>query len=316
MIPRTVQAAKAVAATFTPTELDNYGNIILNGYGPTVTAAGTTGAVGALTNVNIVDGGTGYADGIYSDVYTSGSTGSFAYSDVTVAGGIVTAVTVTTGGRNFKVGEAVNISVPGAGTGLDLTVGSVDIISVRPALKGWTNNYYNYYTELPPNAYNVNPGDPTMFEFTVHSYTEATGPIATLGGLQAGSGYNTGTYLNVPVKGGSGTGATVDLIVDASGFIASMVLNNPGTDYTFNDGLTPDAAVTPAIGPGRLGAIFVTAITVANPAGEAKWAQAPRRFFQNEIAPFVPPFDNRKAIQYSFIYPVTDNPAAPPIGTL
>ena len=32
MIPRTVLMAQEVAAQFTPTELDDYGNIILNGY--------------------------------------------------------------------------------------------------------------------------------------------------------------------------------------------------------------------------------------------------------------------------------------------
>jgi hypothetical protein len=32
MIPRVVQMAAEVAATFTPPQLDDYGNIILNGY--------------------------------------------------------------------------------------------------------------------------------------------------------------------------------------------------------------------------------------------------------------------------------------------
>jgi hypothetical protein len=44
----------------------------------------------------------------------------------------------------------------------------------RPALKGWTTNYQEYYTRLQPNGYGVNPGDPTMFEYTVHSF-DATG---------------------------------------------------------------------------------------------------------------------------------------------
>ncbi len=45
---------------------------------------------------------------------------------------------------------------------------------IRPAMKGWTTNYSEYYTEIPPNAYGVNPGDPTCFTFSVHSY-DATG---------------------------------------------------------------------------------------------------------------------------------------------
>jgi hypothetical protein len=47
------------------------------------------------------------------------------------------------------------------------------LTSVTPALKGWTTNYQEYYTQLQPNGYGVNPGDPTMFEYTVHSFTTA-----------------------------------------------------------------------------------------------------------------------------------------------
>jgi hypothetical protein len=50
--------------------------------------------------------------------------------------------------------------------------------------------------------------------------------------------------------------------------------------------------------------------------GQPAWAQTPRRFFQNQVAPFVPPNANRQAIAYSFVYPVSDNPVAPPIDSL
>ena len=44
------------------------------------------------------------------------------------------------------------------------------ITQITPALKGWTTNYQEYYTNLPPNAYGVNPGDPTGFSYSVHSF--------------------------------------------------------------------------------------------------------------------------------------------------
>lgn len=44
------------------------------------------------------------------------------------------------------------------------------LTQITPALKGWTNNYQEYYTQLAPNSYGVNAGDPTMFNYTVHSY--------------------------------------------------------------------------------------------------------------------------------------------------
>jgi len=156
MIPRVVNMAKEVASVLSTTELEDYGNVTLNGY---------------TTQV---------------------------------------ANTVNKKAWQWKETAAAPVDLP------ILTV-------TRPALKGWTNNYQEYYTQLQPNNYNVNPGDPTMFEYTVHSF-------------------------------------------DAS--------------------------------------------------GAPRWAQPPHRFYQNQVAPFVPPNNNPQAIQYSFIYPVADNPAAPPIDVL
>jgi hypothetical protein len=186
------------------------------------------------------------------------------------------------------------------------------LTQITPALKGWTNNYQEYYTQLQPNDYDVNPGDPTMFEYDVHSYTQATGTILTVGNLQAGYGYTPGTYTNVPTVGGSGTGATLDIVVGVGGVVTSAVLNAVGSGYTVGDGLT----VT-TLGAGFGFNVTVLTITTVNPAGEAKWAQAPRRLINATVSPFVPPNINQQAIQYSAIlYPVSDNPLAPPVDTL
>ena len=109
MIPRTVQMAKEVASVLSTTELENYGNIILNGYATQI------------------------------------------------------ANTINKKAWKYKetAGPAPNLPT--------LTV-------TRPALKGWTNNYQEYYTQLQPNGYGVNPGDPTMFEYTVHSFDASGAP--------------------------------------------------------------------------------------------------------------------------------------------
>ena len=399
MIPRTVQMAKAVEATFTTSDLENYGNIILNGYLDTSTAVSAAGTVGAIDTVTFT-GGTNYTNGTYPNTYLGGAVGSFGYATVTVSGGAVTGVTVTAGGSNFFVGQVLtlgNIPRTAAGTSATVTVATVNTKSVRPALKGWTTNYYDYYTELPPNAYNVNPGDPTMFEYDVHSYTFATGPITSLTTLGAGSGYLPGTYTGLPTAGGSGTGATLNVTVDADGYVTAASINAAGSGYTAGDGLTVTAGMGSGTGffvtvgpiggpitalqvgttgtgytpgsytavttttngvgsgatldiivgasgsitsvilnaagtgyaagdalipdPTTIGAgtglvITVTSVSTATDASEPKWSQAPRRFFQNQVADFVPPNANQQAIQYSFMYPVQDNPVAPPIGTL
>lgn len=245
MIPRVVQMAAEVASTFTVPQLEDYGNIILNGY------------LESVPN------------------------------------------TINKKAWQYKETTTPPVDLP-------------SLTQVTPALKGWTNNYQEYYTQLQPNDYDVDPGDPTMFEYDVHSYTEATGPILSVGNLQAGAGYIPGTHLNVPTVGGSGTGATLNLGIGVGGVVESAVLNATGSGYTAGDGLT----VT-TLGAGYGFNVAVLTITTVNPAGGAKWAQAPRRLINATVSPFVPPNTNQQAIQYSAIlYPVSDNPVPPPIDVL
>jgi hypothetical protein len=257
-----------------------------------------------------------------------------------------------------------------------------------------------YYTQLPVNAYNQVPGNPTMFEYVVHSFTQATGPITSLVGLAGGSGYLPGTYLGVAATGGSGAGATLNITVDASGVVTSAALAGAGTGYTAGDGLTstaigPGSGFAVTVGPiggpisavrvGTTGQLYtpgtylgvttttngfgsgatlditvgasgsitnvvlnaagtgyaagdslipnpatigaagsglvisVASVTTANAAGEPQWAQCPRRMWQNRgpISPTPPQYiNNPRAIQYSFMYPVADNPVPPPIDEL
>ena len=329
MIPRTVLMAQEVVAQLTSPQLDEYGNIILNGY------------------LKVVPN------------------------------------TVNKKAWQYKETTTAPVNLP------SLTV-------VRPAIKGWTTNYYEYYTQLAPNAYNQVPGNPTMFKYGVHSFTAASGPITSLQGLQGGSGYTVGPHLGVPAVGGSGTGATLDVTVGAGGVVVTATISNPGTGYQEGDGLTvttlgsgtgfsvfvgPIAApitaigvispgsgftsgtytgvvttssdagtgatldivvdatgqvisavlnapgtgytvgavLTPTgIGPGVGSNVSVTSVGVANPAGESKWAQPPARYNQQQVSNITPPqnVNNPAVIQYSFVYPVADNPVAPPIDIL
>jgi hypothetical protein len=239
---------KEVENQFTPAQLENYGNIVLNGY--------------------------------LSVVPNTISRKAWQYKETTTA----------------------PVDLP-------------SLTEARPTLKGWTTNYTQYYTELPPNAYGVNPGDPTMLEYRVHSFTQDTGTISSLGVLQGGIGYTPGTYTNVPTVGGSGTGATLNITVDVNGYVTAATLSAPGANYTVGDGLT---AAPGTIGPGRLFAITVATVNVVTPGNEPKWAQPPRRFFQNQVSSVTPPqnVNNPQVIQYSFMYPVKDNPVPPPVGLL
>lgn len=313
MIPRTVQMAKEVATNiFSSSELDQYGNIILNGYITPATAVATSGAVGAIDSLTITTQGTGYTDGTYTNLYIGGPTGSFGYANVTVAAGGVTVATVVTGGQNYFVGETVTVSGIGPGSGLELTVAAVNQNNIRPALKGWTTNYQEYYTA--PNVaggYSVKPGDPTMFSFSVHSFTPPNGEITNIGPISGGSGYGPGTYLGVNLIG-NGTGATADIVVGASGAVTSVTVVSGGTGYQQWQTITASAGDLGGTGSGFFA--YINTINVLA-GGEPRWAQCPRRFYQNQVAPTDqgPTVNNSQAIQYSFMYPVADNLTPPPI---
>ena len=247
MIPRTVQMAKAVEATFTTPQVEDYGNVILNGY------------------LSVVPN------------------------------------TINKKAWQYKETATAPVNLP-------------SLTEVQPALKGWTTNYMEYYTQIPPNGYGVNPGDPTMFEYSVHSFTIPAGPIATTGGLKGGSAYTAGSYTSLPTIGGAGTGATLDIVVGPGGFVSSVTLNSAGSGY--NAGDTLFCPTIPSGGSGDGFQVSVFTITVVTPLGNPKWAQPPRRFNQLTVGTFTPPTRQSNAIQYSYMYPVADNLNEPPIDVL
>lgn len=62
--------------------------------------------------------------------------------------------------------------------------------------------------------------------------------IATFDAPTAGTGYVTGTYNNVPLTGGTGTGATALVTVNGSGHVSAVTLISGGEGYLANDVLS------------------------------------------------------------------------------
>jgi hypothetical protein len=84
------------------------------------------GVIGALGSIS---GGGGYVNGVYSGVALTGSsTGSGALATVTVSGGAVSKVVVTTQGKQFAVGDTLTAAASalgGSGAGFSVAVASV-----------------------------------------------------------------------------------------------------------------------------------------------------------------------------------------------
>ena len=83
-------------------------------------------------------------------------------------------------------------------------------------------------------------------------------PVTALGAITGGSGYTNGTYFNQPLIGGTGTGATADIVV-SGGAVTSVTLTNGGVNYVAGQSLTV------AIGSGASFSVPIT--TVGNPNG-------------------------------------------------
>jgi hypothetical protein len=96
---------------------------ILGGlYNPTGTAT-----KGPIATLGAVTGGTGYTNGTYSNVALTGGTGNGATADITVAGGIVTVVTLKDKGFGYTAGNSLSAptSIIGSGTLFAVAVGTI-----------------------------------------------------------------------------------------------------------------------------------------------------------------------------------------------
>ena len=65
-----------------------------------------------------------------------------------------------------------------------------------------------------------------------------TGLLNAAGTLTGGTGYVPGTYTNVPLTGGTGTGARATIVVNSSGVVTSVTKTHPGSGYTAADSLS------------------------------------------------------------------------------
>ncbi len=92
----------------------------------------------------------------------------------------------------------------------------------------------------------------TLGSITGGSGYTPSGVVRTLGTITPGSGYTAGTYTLVPLTGGTGTGLTATIIVEASGIVGSVALSAGfgGVGYTIGDVLSADAANLGGAGSG------------------------------------------------------------------
>jgi hypothetical protein len=91
------------------------------------------------------------------------------------------------------------------------------------------------------------------------------GAIASYNAPTGGSSYTNGTYPNVPLTGGQGSGATATIVVSGN-TVTSIAINNPGQFYGVGDSLT-----TASSNIGGTGSGFSVTVRLINNADGTSW---------------------------------------------
>lgn len=122
------------------------------------------------------------------------------------------------------------------------------------------------YSDTNELSFILGPTPDASYSAELHYYYYPTSivqsAISTLGALTGGSSYTNGTYFNVPLTGGSGSGATAKIVV-SGGAVTSVSIQNPGVFYAVNDSLSAAASDIGGTGSG----FAVTISVVANATG-------------------------------------------------
>jgi hypothetical protein len=137
----------------------------------------------------------------------------------------------------------------------------------NPTDKGLPKHYALFgsqYGNINELSYIVGPTPDANYTVEMHYFyyppTIVQGQITTLGAVTAGSLYTNGLYQNIPLSGGSGTGAIADILI-VSGSVSTVTLTFGGQFYKVGDVLTASSAYIGGSGSGF--SIPVTAISNA-----------------------------------------------------
>ena len=151
---------------------------------------------GSITALTIVNGGSGYTNGTYYDVPLTGGNGNSATATITVAAGIVTGITPTTGGALYSVGDVISASGSSIGSGGSNFTASVSAVSNSTGTTWLGDNYDSVllYGALV-EAYTFMKGEADILALYNDKYKEALMEAKRLGdGLERQDAYRSGQY--------------------------------------------------------------------------------------------------------------------------
>lgn len=193
---------------------------------------------GAVEDVAIVNGGTGYTDTLLTYITLSNpSVGSGATATLTTnpLTGAITGVTIGSGGSGYTKGAKISVaSVTGSGAVLELVIaaGVVTSVNIIDGGVGYENT----------DVVSITVGGAIL----VPMISRDTGQIVDVSIVDAGAGYTSAPVVTVAVAVGqvAGTGlytgnatALIETVVD-EGKIVRVLIRDPGKDYPVDTATT------------------------------------------------------------------------------
>ncbi len=149
-----------------------------------------------VATLGAVTGGSAYTAGTYFDVPLTGGSGSGALATITVAGGAVTAVTITNGGLQYGVANTLSAAatnIGGTGSGFSVSVASV----TNSTGTSWLGDNFDtvlLYGSLV-EAYTYMKGENDMMALYNGKYQEALALAKRLGdGMERQDAYRSGQF--------------------------------------------------------------------------------------------------------------------------
>jgi hypothetical protein len=139
----------------------------------------------------------------------------------------------------------------------------------NPTDKGLPKHYALFgsqYGNINELSYIIGPTPDANYTVEMHYFyyppTIVQGQISTLGTVTAGSLYTNGLYQNIPLSGGSGTGATADILISSSA-VTTVTLKFGGQFYKVGDVLSASSTYIGGSGSG----FFIPVATISNATG-------------------------------------------------
>lgn len=115
----------------------------------------------------------------------------------------------------------------------------------NPASTGQPTHYALFgsqYSNINELSLIVGPTPDSSYNVEMHYFyyppTIVQGQINGLGAITAGTQYVPGTYADVPLTGGNGSGATATIVVASTGLISSVTLKDGGQFYAVGNTLS------------------------------------------------------------------------------